>query len=94
MLGGAGGLINLKIIRTSPSTGAVTYNANVTVAYGCSSANFQTALNNFNSFNGYQVAVVRVIYDSNNNTLSSISGAARIDYIVSIYLMRPVVYQN
>lgn len=94
MIGGNGGLINLTIVRINPVTNVTTYQANATVAYGCSSANFLTALSLFNSFNGYQVSVIRNIYDINNNTLGTTAGAARIDYIVSIYLLRPAAYSS
>lgn len=94
MIGGNGGLISLKIVRNDPITNATLYQGNATVAYGCSAANFLTALNLFNSFNGYQASVTRAIYDANNNTLNSTAGAARIDYIVSINLLRPASYSS
>ncbi len=94
MVGGSSGTMNLKIVRTNPTTGAITYNANATVAYGCTAATFLAALNLFNSFSTYQTSVERFIYDSNNNTINTTAGASRIDYVVSILLMRPTAYQT
>lgn len=93
MVGGnSAGSMLLKIVRTNPTTGAITYNVNATVAYGCLASAFLTALNTFNSFSPYQTSVERFIYDSSNNTLNTTSGAARIDYVVSILLVRPSAY--
>lgn len=58
------------------------------VTYGCTAAEFQTALNKFDGFSPYVTTVTRTIYDSSNNTLSNTTGAARIDYVASMYLKR------
>jgi hypothetical protein len=94
MVGGSSGLIQLSITQVDPSTLKVTYSQAVNVTYGCSATTFQNALNQFNTFNSYQISVVQNIYDINNNTLSNLTGAVQIDYVVSVYLLRPTSAQN
>lgn len=86
MVGGSTGLINLKIVRTSG--GIITYNATTNVTYGCTASDFQSALNNFDSFSNYQISVTREIYDANDNIINTTVGAATIIYTVSFYLLR------
>lgn len=97
MVGGSSGSINLKIVRKN-SAQAITYNVNVTVAYGCSAATFLAALNSFNSFSPYNTQVVRKVYDSQQNLVNTQdtppSTTSRIDYVVSIYILRPSAYQS
>lgn len=92
MVGGNAGKINMRLVRTDPGTGATTYNVNKTVDYGCTDADFQGALNSFDSFSSYQISVVRNIYDSGNNIINTTVGAAKIAYVVSIYILRPAKY--
>jgi hypothetical protein len=94
LVGGSSGIIQLRIYRQDPSTGLSTYDISTNITYGCSGPAFTSALNNFNSFYGYQVSTVQNIYDVNNNTLNSLVGAARIDYVVSIYVLRPAAYST
>jgi hypothetical protein len=94
MVGGSSGLIQLSITQINPTTHAVTYSQAANVSYGCSAGTFQNALNQFNTFSSYQISVVQNIYDSNNSTLSNLTGAAQIDYVVSINLLRPTSAQN
>jgi hypothetical protein len=93
MTAGTPGTINLKLVRTDKS-GTITYNVNTTIAYGCTDAVFQSALNNFNSFNGYEFTVVRTIYDASNNVINTTTGASKIVYTVSFLLLRSVDYSN
>jgi hypothetical protein len=97
MVGGSSGSINMKIVRKNAATQAIIYNVNTTVAYGCSAASFQAALNMFNSFSGYDTRVVRNVYDSKLNIINTLdtppSSASQIDYVVSIYLQRTQAYQ-
>ena len=65
MTGATTGSINLKLIRKD-KTGAIKYNVNKTVAYGCSETTFKNALNNFDSFCSYFITVTRNIKDSGN----------------------------
>ena len=58
MIGGSGGSINLKIIRTD-SKGKITYNVNRTVSYACSASSFASALNAFQNYAYYRTTVVR-----------------------------------
>jgi hypothetical protein len=92
MLGGSTGYINLRLVRTDPSSGSITYNVNTTVAYACSAATFQNALNNFDSFSPYQISVVRTIYDSTGAVTNDTTVASRIEYVVSIFLLRNTSY--
>ena len=82
------GDIQLEVYRQDPSTFKVTYQKQVNVTYGCSDSTFKSALKNFDGFYSYEISVVRAIYDANNVTLSNTTGAARIDYTVSFYLLR------
>lgn len=93
MVGGSSGYINLHMYRVDSSSGQVTYNVNQKVNYGCSASDFQSALNYFDSFSSYGISVTRNIYDTNNQTLSTTASAARIDYVVSINLLRPTNVQ-
>lgn len=87
MVGGSSGIIQLTLSRVD-SQGLVSYNKSVNVTYGASASTFYNALSTFNSFSGYNYIVNRYIYDASNNTLQTTTGAARIDYIVSIYWLR------
>ena len=72
----------------------VKYDVKINVTYGCSAADFQSALNNFDGFRPFQISVVRNIYDGSNNSLSSLTGAARVDYVVSFYVLRAATYST
>jgi len=82
------------LVRVDTSSGAISYNVSANVSYGATSYDFYNVLAKFNSFNGYNYIVNRNIYDANNNTLTNITGAARIDYVVSIYWLRSTSYTN
>jgi len=78
MVGGSNGSIQLQLGGTT-----------ATVAYGCTDAAFASALNSFRSFSQYGISVVRNIYDSNRRIINTTTGASKIDYVVSIRLLRP-----
>ena len=78
MVGGSNGTIQLQLNGTS-----------VNVTYGCNDSAFANALNSFASFNQYGISVVRNIYDNNSKIISTTIGASKIDYVVSIRLLRP-----
>ncbi len=80
------GQINLRIVRSG--TSGITYNVNTTIDYGCNASMFLTALNQFDSFSKYKPSVVRNIYDEQNNTLSNLTNATIIEYVVSLFLFR------
>lgn len=63
------------------------------VTYGCSADDFQSALTSFDVYRNYVVSVTRNIYDSSNNILPNTTGAARIDYIAEILLLRRASHQ-
>ena len=86
LTGGSTGQINLKIVRTSGTK--ITYNANTTINYGCTAADFQSALNSFDSFSSYHISVTRHIYDGSNNEINTTVGASKIVYQVTILLLR------
>jgi len=89
MVGGSSGYINVHMYRVNASNGQVLYDVNQNVSYGCTASVFQSALNSFDSFSSYQISVQRNIYNSSNQTTTNITSAVRIDYVVSIYLLRP-----
>lgn len=89
MSGATNGTFNLRVYRTDTSTGAVTYDANADVTYGCSDVDFAKALNTFDIFSPYSISVVRTIYDASNNVISTVAGASSIKYVVSVLLIRP-----
>lgn len=92
MKGGSSGTISLRIYRINKATGLVSYDVTSNITYGCSATAFVNALNNFNSFKPYVISATRNIYDALGNVLSSTTNAVQIDYIVSIYLLRPADY--
>jgi hypothetical protein len=57
MVGGSSGYINLRAYRVNASNGAVLYDVNQNVTYGCTASAFQSALNSFDAFSGYQISV-------------------------------------
>lgn len=72
MIGGSGGSINLKLIRTDKN-GIINYNQNATVGYGCSDSVFYSALWSFHSFYSYRHSVHRYMYDANGNQTMTVS---------------------
>lgn len=88
MTGATFGKINLKLVRRD-KTGEITYNVNKTVNYGCSDADFESALNSFNSFKPFVISVTRTIVDAGNNVITAFSSITDIiHYDVSIYKKR------
>jgi HJR/Mrr/RecB family endonuclease len=87
MTGATFGKINLKLVRRDK--GEITYNVNKTVNYGCSDADFESALNSFNSFKPFVISVTRTIMDAGNNVITAFSSITDIiHYDVSIYKKR------
>ena len=78
MVGGSNGTIQLQLSGTS-----------VNVTYGCNVSAFANALNSFASFKPYGITVVRNIYDINSKISTTLTGATKIDYVVSIKWLRP-----
>jgi hypothetical protein len=76
MVGGSSGLFQITSV-------AFTRSANFT--YGCSGADFATSLKNLYGSALLSSIVSRIIYDSSQNVITTISGAARIEYIATIY---------
>lgn len=89
MNGGTSGSFTLRVYRTDPSTGLATYDVSVNVSYGCSASTFAAALNNFDLYSPYAISVTRTIYNANNVNISTLVGASRIEYTVSVGLIRP-----
>lgn len=87
------GKIQLRIYRINNNL-EVTYDKKVNVTYGCSSSTFYNALRNFDGYKNYQPSVVRKIYDETGNIITDIGLAAKIDYEVSINLLRPTSRQD
>lgn len=87
LTGGNTGSINLKLVRVS-SAGKITYNVNKTISYGCTAADFQSALNAFDSFSNYRISVTRFTYDRSGNEINTTVGANSIVYQVSLLLLR------
>jgi hypothetical protein len=83
MVGGSNGTIQLQLNGTS-----------VNVTYGCTDVAFASALNSFRSFNVYGISVVRNIYDNSSRIINTTTGASKIDYVVSIRLLRPTSTLN
>lgn len=52
------GQFNLKIVRLN-SNGAISYNVNRTIDYGCTDAVFADALNAFDIYSPYKITVTR-----------------------------------
>lgn len=90
MNGGSNGSFTLQIFRKDQDTGKTTYDVSVDIAYGCSASTFANALNKFDIFSPYAISVTRTIYNANNTNISTLTGAARINYTVSVALIRPV----
>ena len=88
------GTLQLGVVRQNPSTFKITYEHYVNVTYGCTAAQFKSALESFDGYKNKVLTVTRAIYDSSNNTLPDTTGAARIDYTVSIYLLRSASLQS
>lgn len=91
--GGSTGSINLKVVRMD-SSGKTTYNVNRTISYGCSAADFQSALNAFDAFSSYRISVTRFIYDGSGSEILTTVGASSIVYQVSILLLRTDDHSN
>ena len=89
MNGGTNGTFNLRVFRKDPNTGSTTYDVSVNVTYGCSASTFANALNSFDLYRSYAISVTRIIYDDSNAILSITTGASRIEYTVSVGLIRP-----
>ena len=87
------GTIQLRVFRQNSQL-EVTYDKKVNITYGCSSSAFASALNQFDGFKNYQITVTRKIYDINNNLLNDTTGANKIDYEVSIYILRSSALQS
>lgn len=85
--------INLKIVRYD-SKGNIYYNYNTTISYGCTAYEFNLAVSNFDSFYSYNPSIVRNVYSSNGTLIDNIYAAAKIEYVVSFYLLRPLLVQN
>ncbi len=94
MTGGSSGTIQLQITRNNPTTLAVTYDVATNVTYGCSDSDFKDALSKFDGFSSFSISVIRKIYDSSNNIIATLTGAAKVDYEVSFKLLRPTSYQT
>ncbi len=91
--GSSNSTINMKLIRTDKE-GNIYYNLNVTIPYACDASTFQWALNNFDSFYPYMISVVRNLYDSSGNLTNTTINATKIDYVVSIFLLRDISLQQ
>lgn len=89
MNGGSNGSFTLQVFRKDASTGKTTYDVSVDVTYGCSASTFANVLNSFDLFSPYAISVTRVIYGVNNTVLSTTTGATKIEYTVSVGLIRP-----
>ena len=87
LTGGSTGTINLKLVRVGKD-GKISYNVNKTINYGCSAADFQSALNAFDSFSSFSISVTRFIYDASGNEINTTVGAGKIVYQVSLLLLR------
>jgi len=85
MVNGTNGTIQLTINRTTTPT----YFKSANVTYGCTDTDFATALMSFDGFQYYDITVVRKIYDNTSKLINTTTGAAKIDYVVSINLLRP-----
>jgi hypothetical protein len=88
------GTIELHIARSDPTTLQIVYDQRVNVTYGCSENQFLSAIKQFDGYSSYSPSVVRTIYDGSNNLINTTTGAARIDYLVSIYQLRPTSIQQ
>lgn len=94
MKGGSSGTIQLTLVRMDPSKNLPTYSQSVNVSYGVSAQDFSNVLSKFDSFSSYKYLVTRTIYSAKNSVLTNTTNADRIDYIVSIYLLRSTALQN
>ena len=94
MKGGSSGIIQLTLVRINPNTNLPTYSLSVNVSYGASASDFSNVLSKFDSYSSYKYLVTRTIYSANNTVLTNTTNADRIDYIVSIYLLRSTALQN
>jgi hypothetical protein len=74
-------------VRINQTTGKIIYNVNTTIDYGCDASTFLAALKQFDSFSNYQTSVVRNIYNG-NTIINTLTGATRVDYVVSLFLLR------
>ena len=88
------GTVELGITRQDQSTFKITYEKTVNVTYGCTAAEFKSALEQFDGYKNYVLTVTRAIYDASNNTLADTTNADRVDYTVSIYLLRSSLHQS
>ena len=88
MQGGTNGTFNIRIYRP-PTSATSQYDVNTDVNYGCTADQFADALNKFDIFSSHSISVVRTIYNANNVLLPNTTGAAKIVYTVSVYLLRP-----
>ena len=84
----AGSKLELSITRVNGNL-EITYNKRVNLTYGCSASTFKAAIDAFDTFGGFWTSVTRKIYDINDVELPDTTGAHRIDYLVSVYKLRP-----
>ena len=83
---GLSGTIELAVVRVANFKTVYEHRANVT--YGCTAAQFKSALEGFDGYKNKVITVVRTIYDAAGAVLPDTTGAARIDYVVNVYLLR------
>lgn len=90
--GGTTGTIELHVIRMDGRE--VDYEKKVNFTYGATASQFQNAIDDFDGYSsGYGLTTVRTIYDSSNNVITTLTGAAKIEYEVSIYKLRSTSLQ-
>lgn len=90
---GLSGIIRLRQYEVDSSF-RVIVDQKVNVTYGCTAADFQTALNNFNIWKDYAITVTRTIMGASNNVLPDLTGAAVVHYDVAAYKLRPTTDQG
>lgn len=83
----------MRLVR-SDKLGSIIYNVNTSISYGCNASAFLSALNKFDSFSKYKTSVVRNMYNGNNNITENLTEAVRIDYVVSLFLLREETFSN
>ena len=86
------GIIQLGLVRMDGLK--ISYDQKTNVTYGCTADQFKTALETFDSYKNKLISVTRHIYDAADNVLPDLTGAAKIDYQVSIELLRSTLHQG